>query len=107
MAERQKAAARAADNCLGTIVQALDGAGMLDETLIVVSADHGGHNHNHSGALACDREIPWIAHGAGVRKGYTIRGKISTMDTAPTALTALGLPIPDRLSGHAVKEIYQ
>jgi len=107
MSDKQKHAAIASDNCLGTLVQALERAGTLDETLIIVSADHGGHNHTHSGALTCDREIPWIAYGPSVRQGYTIHGAISTMDTAPTALAALGLPIPEKLTGKAVREIYQ
>jgi arylsulfatase A-like enzyme len=107
MSEKQRQAAQASDNCLGTIYQALERAGTLDQTLIIVSADHGGHNHNHSGALACDREIPWIARGPGVRQGYSIRSKISTMDTAPTAMMALGLPLPDKIAGKPVREIFQ
>jgi arylsulfatase A-like enzyme len=86
------------DHCLGTVVEALEKAGMLDDTLIIVSADHGGHNHVHSGAMAIDREIPWIAHGPGVRDGYRIQGAISTVDTAATALYALGLRPPARAS---------
>lgn len=107
LSERQKRAAQTSDACLGTLVQALERAGTLDDTLIIVSADHGGHNHNHSGALACDREIPWIAHGPNVRRGYLIRSRISTMDTAPTALTALGLPVPPGITGRPIKEIFE
>ena len=58
------------------------------------------------GATAVDREIPWIAKGPGVRGGYHIRGPISTVDTAATALEALGLPIPPDAVGKCVKEIY-
>jgi arylsulfatase A-like enzyme len=107
MSEDQKRAARDSDACLGTIYQALERSGMLAETLVIVSADHGGHNHNHSGALLSDRNIPWIAVGPGVRKGYTIRGTISTMDTAATALSVLGLQPLTRISGKPVHEIFQ
>ena len=58
------------------------------------SADHGGHNRVHSGAKKIDREIPWIACGPGVREDFVITEPLSTMDTAATALYALGLPIP-------------
>jgi hypothetical protein len=107
MSESQKRAALAADACLGTIYRALERAGILDETLVIVSADHGGHNHNHSGALASDREIPWIAAGPRVRRGYNIRSSVSTMDTAATVLAALGLRPNTKLTGKPVTEIFQ
>jgi arylsulfatase A-like enzyme len=94
------------DRCLGVILTALDRAGLADDTLIIVSADHGGHGKSHTGALAVDREIPWIARGPGVRAGYRIRGPVSTLDTAATALDALGLPVPDEAHGHPLREIY-
>lgn len=107
MSERQKHAAMAADACLGTIYRALERSGMLEDTLVIVSADHGGHNHNHSGALSSDREIPWIAHGPRVRKDYSIRSTVSTMDTAATVLMALGLQPLTKLKGKPVSEIFQ
>ena len=107
MSEDQKRAARDADACLGTIYQAIERAGILNDTLVIVSADHGGHNHNHSGALLSDRNIPWIAMGPGVRRGYSIQGPISTMDTAATALAALGLQPQTRLAGKPIREIFQ
>jgi predicted AlkP superfamily pyrophosphatase or phosphodiesterase len=106
LSEPYRKAAAAADRCLGTLYQALERAGTLDETLIIVSADHGGHNHSHNGGLASDREIAWIARGPRVRQHYAIRGRISTMDTAATALSVLGLP-PGRLVGKPVTEIFQ
>ena len=74
---------------------------------MIVSADHGGHARGHSGALPSDREIPWIASGPGVRRGYHIRSAVSTMDTAATALAALGLSPLTRISGRPVSEIFQ
>ncbi len=100
-----KAAARA-DKCLGVVLEALDEAGLTDDTLVILTADHGGHNHVHSGALLIDREIPWIARGPGVRVGHRIHAPISTVDTAATALYALGLPISSSLIGKPVMEIF-
>ncbi len=106
LSDAQRAAARECDRCLGRILDALDRRGTLDETLIIVSADHGGHSHGHSGILLSDIQIPWIAYGPQVRRGYAIAGRISTMDTAATVLFALGLPTPDNLRGRAVREIF-
>lgn len=94
------------DKCLGVLLGALGRAGLADDTLIILSADHGGHAHNHNGSVRLDREIPWIARGPGVRANYHIRGPVSTMDTAATALDALGLPVPEASAGRPVSEIY-
>jgi predicted AlkP superfamily pyrophosphatase or phosphodiesterase len=95
-----------ADRCLGKLLAALDESGLGAETLLIISSDHGGHNHTHSGRLKEDRLIPWIAAGPGVRQNYRIVGPVSTMDTAATVLYALGLPIGRDLEGRPITEIF-
>jgi hypothetical protein len=107
MSHAQEKAIADSDRCLGILYEALEGAGLLDDTLIIVSADHGGHNRVHSGAKLIDREIPWIACGPGVREDYQMRTEVSTVDTAATALYALGLPIPPEIEGRPRLEIFE
>jgi arylsulfatase A-like enzyme len=107
MSQGQMNAIAHTDQCLGILYEALDRSGLLADTLIIVSADHGGHNKTHSGARRIDREIPWIACGPGVREDYVITDEVSTLDTAATALYALGLPIPETFAGRARTEIFQ
>jgi arylsulfatase A-like enzyme len=106
MSKAQKNAIANSDRCLGIIYEALERSGLIDDTLIIVSADHGGHNHVHSGAKMIDREIPWIACGPGVREDHVILEPLSTMDTAATALYALGLPIPSDIVGKPRTDIF-
>jgi predicted AlkP superfamily pyrophosphatase or phosphodiesterase len=106
MSSAQKNAISNSDRCLGIIYEALERSGLIDDTLIIVSADHGGHNRVHSGAKKIDREIPWIACGPGVREDFVITEPLSTMDTAATALWALGLPIPTLLEGKPRTDIF-
>ena len=80
--------------CLGTLVDAVSAAGLDEETLFILSADHGGHGRNHSGRIKEDRLIPWIAWGPGVSPATASTAPISTVDTAATALWALGYPPP-------------
>jgi predicted AlkP superfamily pyrophosphatase or phosphodiesterase len=107
MSPAQEKAMADSDRCLGILYEALEKAGLLDDTLIIVSADHGGHNRVHSGAKLIDREIPWIACGPGVREDYNILTEVSTVDTAATALYALGLPIPSQIVGRPQVEIFE
>ena len=67
---------------------------------------HGHADRAQRGGLQSDRNIPWIAMGPGVRRGYSIQGPISTMDTAATALAALGLQPQTRLTGKPIREIF-
>jgi hypothetical protein len=106
MSEAQLAAIRRSDECLGTLVDAVGTAGLAEETLFILSADHGGHGHNHSGSIKEDRLIPWLAWGPGVRAGHRITAPISTVDTAATALWVLGYPPPPGLVGRPVKEAF-
>jgi len=106
MSSAQQKAISHSDQCLGIIYEALERSGLVDDTLLIVSADHGGHNRVHSGAKKIDREIPWIACGPGVREDYVIIDPPSTMDTAATALYALGLPIPAELEGKPRTDIF-
>ncbi|HEY2900519.1 MAG TPA: alkaline phosphatase [Polyangia bacterium] len=106
MSDPQMDAIRHTDRCLGTLVDAVTAAGLDDQTLFILSADHGGHGRNHSGAIKEDRLIPWIAWGPGVRPNHRIRTPISTVDTAATALWALGYPGPPGMLGRPVLEAF-
>jgi hypothetical protein len=107
MSNPQLEAVRHADKCLGTLVDAVHAAGLDGETLFILSADHGGHGRNHDGKIEEDRLIPWIAWGPGVRAGHKLELPIITLDTAATALWALGYPPPAGLKGKPVLEAFE
>jgi hypothetical protein len=106
MSSPQLEAVRHTDKCLRTLIDATAAAGLDRDTLFIISADHGGHGHNHSGKIKEDRLIPWIAWGPGVRAGHRITTPISTVDTAATALWALGYPNTPGAIGHPVMDAF-
>jgi predicted AlkP superfamily pyrophosphatase or phosphodiesterase len=106
MSNPQLESVRATDRCLQTLLDAVAASGLDRETLFIISADHGGHGHNHDGKIPEDRLIPWIAWGPGVRTGHRIESPISTTDTAATALWALGYPLPAGAVGRPVIEAF-
>jgi predicted AlkP superfamily pyrophosphatase or phosphodiesterase len=95
------------DRMIGEIVAELDRSGYLNRTLIIITADHGGHAFNHGDDSPEDRTIPWLAYGPGVPPGLTLTRKVNTYDTAATALHALKLPMPGIWDGRPVMEIFQ
>ena len=106
----QLEAVATADHALGRILAALGSAGVLDSTLILVTADHGGQARTHGGLDPRSHFIPWIAAGPGVRVGYDLtqeRGLgVRTEDTFATACAWLGLAVKKPVEGRAVKEIF-
>jgi arylsulfatase A-like enzyme len=95
-------AVRSSDNCLATLLSAIDASGLADSTLVIVTADHGGHGKKHSdGHVAVDREIPWIVRGPGIGHGVMLDATVETVDTAATTLAALGLPALPNMRGTA------
>jgi hypothetical protein len=94
-----------ADRCLGTLLTALGQRRDLDRILLLVSADHGGHGRTHGSERDEDMRIPWIAWGSRVVRG-PFTDRVSTMDTAATALAALGIPVPPDLVGRPVQLVF-
>ena len=107
MSDPQLEAIRQTDKCLGTLLDAVAAAGLDRDTLFIISADHGGHGHNHDGKIPEDRLIPWIAWGPGIRAGHQIEAEINTTDTAATALWVLGYPAPKGMVGKPVIEAFE
>lgn len=93
-----QAAVRRADSALGQLVAAADAAYGPGGYLLIVTADHGGSGRDHGSDHADDMQIPWIAYGAGIDPGV-IDEPVRTMDTAATALWALGIRTLDDWSG--------
>ena len=94
-----------ADEALGQILAELDARGLREETLIIVTADHGGHDSSHGTDLPEDMTIPWIASGPGIQPKM-LTTQVHTMDTAATAAMLLGLPIPLEWDGVPVYEAF-
>ena len=93
------------DQALARLLVALDERGLRPGTLIIVTADHGGHQTTHGYSFPEDMTIPWIVSGPGVWPGQ-LSTAVQTMDTAATAAWALNLPIPEEWDGRPVLEAF-
>ncbi|MEW6287404.1 MAG: alkaline phosphatase family protein [Chloroflexota bacterium] len=105
MSWEQLSVASRADEALGNLLAELDARGLRDETLIIVTADHGGHDTTHGSRLPEDMTIPWVVSGPGVQP-KALTTQVHTMDTAATAAFMLGLPIPPEWDGVPVYEAF-
>ena len=98
-----------ADAALGRVLGALTDAGVRDETLVIVSTDHGGAGRTHGPDDPRSRHIPWICVGPGVRANHDLTTHrdlvVNTEDTFATAAWMLGIPVEPGLDGRPVVQV--
>lgn len=105
LSPEQLSVIRRADEALGLLLAELDARNLRGETLVIITADHGGHETTHGSSLPEDMTIPWIVAGPGIQPKM-LTTLVHTMDTAATAAFALGLPIPAEWDGVPVYEAF-
>jgi hypothetical protein len=105
LSPEQLSVAYRADEAIGELLSALDTHGLRDETLLIITSDHGGHDMTHGSSMPEDMTIPWIVSGPGIQVGELIT-PVYTMDTAATAAYALGFSIPEDWDGVPVYEAF-
>jgi predicted AlkP superfamily pyrophosphatase or phosphodiesterase len=105
MSNEQLFAYRRDDEALGLILDVMKSRNLFDDTLFIITSDHGGHDTTHGTDSIDDITIPWIISGAGVVPKQ-LQTQVYTMDTAATVAFSLGLPIPVEWEGIPVYESF-
>jgi len=105
MSEPYMTAIRQVPEVVSAILDVLTRMGRADDSLVIVTADHGGRGRRHGGNTPEAVTIPWLAFGAVVPG--PIQEKIVTYDTAATVIAALGLPIPGAWQGRPVVRVVE
>ena len=92
------------DNHLGRLFDWMEKSGRMDDTIIVIMADHGeslGERgvFKHSTLLYNEQaRVPMMIHLPGL-PGRSIKDYVSTIDLGPTMLNAVGLEYPKECAG--------
>lgn len=92
------------DRLIGTVMTALEENGMMDDTVIILSSDHGGVGKGHGGKSLLEVEIPWVIYGHGIREIGELQSSIVTYDTGATIAWLLGLKQPQFWTGRPIME---
>lgn len=108
---QQIAAIEAVDKLLGSVVTAYTDAGLIDSTVIILSADHGGAGRTHGRDDFRSRHIPWIAAGPNVLPGQDLTNfrelVINTEDTFATACWLMGIDPGTDIDGKPITQIFK
>jgi bisphosphoglycerate-independent phosphoglycerate mutase (AlkP superfamily) len=95
------------DAALDIILKAIQRVQIEADSVIIITADHGGHGRGHGLGTPEDLTIPWIAWGKGVKWGAEISVSVNTCDTAATALWLLDLQPLTPLDGVPVLSAFE
>jgi arylsulfatase A-like enzyme len=96
------------DALVGKLLATLESWGILDETMIIITADHGEElfedgRGGHGGSL---REtlvhVPLLIHYPPLFPAVAVEEGVDNLDLLPTILDALGKSPPDELQGESL-----
>ena len=95
---------RSLDDNLGRIRAELEEQGILDNTVIIYTSDHGSHfrTRNSEYKRACHdgcTRVPLVITGPGFKRGERRSEFAATIDLAPTILSAAGIEKPGYMTG--------
>ena len=89
------------DRQVGRLIEFLESRGLLENTVLVVVADHGenlgehGIRYRHVGLFDTTTHVPLMIRWPGrERQGRRIEGLVQTIDLFPTLISAAGLKPP-------------
>ena len=99
------------DRNVGRILDALDANGYADNTIVVMSSEHGemGGDHGMLEKRSLYEEasrVPLLMNVPWLNSGQTrIGGSVSQIDLVPTLLDLLDQPVPDHLQGASLAPV--
>lgn len=102
------------DACVGKILAALDRWDLMENTVIVIAADHGEEFGDHDGlghGRTLYREltrVPLIISGPAVTvPGRRVSLPVQNIDLMPTLLEIAGAPVPPEVEGRSLLPLLQ
>lgn len=100
------------DDQIGRVLEALDNSQYAENTIMIVSSDHGLHlgekfRHHKNSLWAPSTHIPLICKGPGVVSNETCDSPVSLIDIYPTLIdiAEIGNPMQN-LDGHSLKPFF-
>jgi arylsulfatase A-like enzyme len=98
---------QAIDDCVGSLVSALERTGQLDDTVILFFSDHGCTFRTRLGEYKrspheSSLRVPFILAGPGCDQARVVEESVSLLDLAPTLLSAAGIEPADGMRGRSL-----
>jgi len=94
---------REVDSYVESLFRSLDGLGVLRDTTVIITSDHGDEFNEHGGLSHDDKlyaeliDVPLVIHGGGGQG--LITDVVSSVDIPPTILRLFGIKTPTSFAG--------
>jgi arylsulfatase A-like enzyme len=103
---------QAIDDCVGTLVAALERTGQLDNTIVLFFSDHGCTFRTRLGEYKrspheSSIRVPFVIAGPGFDQSTVIDEVVSLLDLTPTLLDGAGIQLPTSMRGKPLKPLAQ
>lgn len=95
------------DGYIARILNAVEEAGMWEETIFIITSDHGGIGGGHGGITMDEMETPFIIAGKGVKAGGVFSESMMQYDVASTIAYIFGLEEPQVWIGSPMKQVFK
>ncbi len=95
------------DKDVATIISAVKEAGMADDTVVMVTGDHGGSGTGHGGTSMAEVNSPLILWGAGIQPGTVITDMVIGYDLAATMAHIIGIDTPRCWRGRTIDQAFE
>ena len=99
------------DEEIGRLLDLLLSEGLAEDTLVVVTSDHGEEFLEHGGVLHGRTQfdeilrVPLLMRGPGLPAGLRLRQPVSLVDLLPTLLSLVGVPLGFEVDGVDLSEL--
>ncbi len=95
------------DGYVGRIIQAMKDAGIYENSIIIITSDHGGIDKGHGGKTMREMETPFIIAGKNIRKGGAFEESMMQFDIAPTIARIFNLETPQVWIGRSMDQVFK
>lgn len=101
------------DDMVAGLVQGLEQVGVLNNTFLVFTSDHGYHlgqariPDEKMMPYETDLRVPFYIRGPGIAAGTVVEALVGSVDLAPTLLDLAGIAPPPVMDGRSMKPLLE
>jgi uncharacterized sulfatase len=100
------------DDNVGRILQCLRGLKLMDNTIVIFTADHGDlrgehHRHNKGVPMEASAKVPFVIYyPTKIKAGTIVKEALGTVDFLPTIVSMMGFKTAGREEGRDASQLF-